>query len=60
MARTFNCGIGMIVIVPCDYNLNFKRSCTKSYECYEIGRVVERQDEKEGQISINNMDVWDH
>lgn len=43
MLSTFNCGVGMIAIVPQKYKQAFINHISKFYNCYEIGTIVENE-----------------
>jgi len=45
MLSTFNCGVGLIVVVPEGHKKRVRKHISKHYPCYEIGRVV-RGDKK--------------
>ncbi len=59
MARTFNCGIGMMIICKQEQADNIKSSLQASGEViYEIGYIEKRQ-ENQPKVIINNIDSWD-
>lgn len=40
MLSTFNCGVGLILVVPEEYREWVKKQITCLYDCYEIGKIV--------------------
>ncbi len=59
MARTFNCGIGMMIICKQEQADNIKSSLQANGETiYKIGHIEKRQ-ENQPKVIINNIDSWD-
>lgn len=53
MLRTFNCGVGFILVVS-ERDADFvKASVSKMYDCYEIGRIESRPDKIAFESRIN-------
>ena len=40
MLTTFNCGVGLILVVKKDFAEQIKQVISKSYDCYEIGKII--------------------
>tara|TARA_B100001989_G_C24549137_1_gene473033 strand:+ start:1285 stop:2412 length:1128 start_codon:yes stop_codon:yes gene_type:complete len=59
MARTLNCGIGMVVIVSPDHVEKIKKSLENSGESvFEIG-IIEKQNVSDNKIILDNIDsAW--
>lgn len=54
MLRTFNCGAGFCLIVPEKYKEQVIEHVSRSYACYEIGRIVKDAERKivlEGRVN---------
>jgi phosphoribosylaminoimidazole (AIR) synthetase len=59
MVRVFNCGIGMVVIVPADRKDAAMALLRDAGEKpIEIGRVVARPDADAPGCVVDNLDVW--
>ena len=59
MARTFNCGVGMAVVVAADRAADLKAVFEAEDETvFEIGRIVPRPDGNEGVILQNADKAW--
>ncbi|PCI37803.1 MAG: phosphoribosylformylglycinamidine cyclo-ligase [Rhodospirillaceae bacterium] len=59
MARTFNCGIGMAVVVEADRAAALKAIFESEGETvFEIGRVVPRPEGNEGVVLLNADKAW--
>ena len=59
MARTFNCGVGMAVVVAADRAADLKAVFEAEGETvFEIGRIVPRPDGNEGVILQNADKAW--
>ncbi len=54
MLRTFNCGVGFILVVPQSEKKTVIDHVTKYYDCYEIGKVKKGFDK----ISFKNKLNW--
>lgn len=53
MLRTFNCGVGFILVVS-ERDADFVKACVlKMYDCYEIGRIESRPDKIAFESRIN-------
>ena len=53
MLRTFNCGVGF-VLVASERDADFVKACvSKMYDCYEIGRIESRPDKIAFESRIN-------
>jgi len=53
MLRTFNCGVGFILVVS-ERDADFVKACvSKMYDCYEIGRIESRPDKIAFESRIN-------
>ena len=53
MLRTFNCGVGF-VLVASERDADFVKTCvSKMYDCYEIGRIESRPDKIAFESRIN-------
>ena len=53
MLRTFNCGVGFILVVS-ERDADFAKACvSKMYDCYEIGRIESRPDKIAFESRIN-------
>lgn len=56
MARTLNCGIGLVVVVEAEQAGAVKASLEKSGEkVFTIGKIVKRKDEP---VIIDNLETW--
>lgn len=44
MMTTFNCGVGMIVIIDNNYSESFIHHCKKFVDCYRVGEVLEGEE----------------
>jgi phosphoribosylformylglycinamidine cyclo-ligase len=56
MARTLNCGIGMVVVTEAAQAAEIKKSFEKSGEnVFTIGKIIKRRDEP---VIIDNLDTW--
>ncbi|PVU84780.1 hypothetical protein BB560_007266 [Smittium megazygosporum] len=60
MARTFNCGIGMILIVDKKYESEVTESLKQSGETvYSIGNVVQRDNSSgSSKVVMKNIEMW--
>ncbi|MFC1673639.1 phosphoribosylformylglycinamidine cyclo-ligase, partial [Pseudomonadota bacterium] len=59
MARTFNCGVGMAVVVAADRAADLKAIFEAEGETvFEIGRIVARPDDNEGVVLLNAEEAW--
>lgn len=57
MLRTFNCGIGMVVIVPAEYATKVQELLIANQQiCYELGKVIARQPGKEA-VQCQHLEV---
>ena len=54
MLRTFNCGVGFVLVVPQTEKKSVIDHVTKYYDCYEIGKVKKGLDK----ISFKNKLNW--
>lgn len=58
MAKTFNCGIGMVIICsPENEELIIKHLTDKKETAYKIGKITSREDSEQAVI-IENTDAW--
>lgn len=58
LARTFNCGIGMVLIVSPENLSRVQALLAETGEsAYELGRVFNKKTESEPSVKIDNMDV---
>ena len=58
LARTFNCGIGMVLIVSPENLSRVQALLAETGESvYELGRVFNKQSESEPSVKIDNMDA---
>lgn len=55
MLSTFNCGVGLIIIVKEDFAYRVKEGINKFISCYEIGKIKKEQNEEKVKF-INNLD----
>ncbi|ORY98221.1 phosphoribosylglycinamide synthetase [Syncephalastrum racemosum] len=59
MSRTFNCGIGMVVVVERDAVAQFKEILEASNEqVFEIGQVVTKAELNGEEVQVRNADTW--
>nr|XP_060626385.1 trifunctional purine biosynthetic protein adenosine-3 [Anolis sagrei ordinatus]XP_060626386.1 trifunctional purine biosynthetic protein adenosine-3 [Anolis sagrei ordinatus]XP_060626387.1 trifunctional purine biosynthetic protein adenosine-3 [Anolis sagrei ordinatus]XP_060626388.1 trifunctional purine biosynthetic protein adenosine-3 [Anolis sagrei ordinatus] len=54
MARTFNCGIGAVLVVPKEQAGNILKDIQTHEEAWMIGKVVQRQGES-AHVEVNNL-----
>ena len=54
MLNTFNCGVGLIIVVSPDSSEHIMRTISKYYNCYEIGTII-KADKK---ILFKNTICW--
>ena len=55
MLKTFNCGVGLIIVVSesvSDFVINH---VSQYYKCYEIGKIISGNDNDNGKIKFNNQ-----
>ncbi len=58
LARTFNCGIGMVLIVSPENLSRVQALLAETGESvYELGRVFAKQTESEPSVKIDNMEA---
>ena len=52
--RTFNCGVGLVVVAPQQHKSTVMDHVARFYDCYEIGRVIEG----DRRVQFVNRLVW--
>lgn len=57
MLSTFNCGVGLIIVVKEKYAESMKAYIQKKIPCYEIGRI--KKAEREEKVTFINQIQWD-
>lgn len=59
MSRTFNCGIGMVVVVERDAVAQVKEILEAANEqVFEIGQVVTKAELNGEEVQVRNADTW--
>jgi len=53
MLRTFNCGVGLVIVVEAQAETIISKAISNFYECYPIGEVVKDSASVEFENNLN-------
>ncbi|KAI8377475.1 phosphoribosylglycinamide synthetase [Radiomyces spectabilis] len=59
MSRTFNCGVGMVIVADPEHVPEIKRLLQEANEqVYDLGKVVARSDLDGQEVQVRNTETW--